>query len=122
MKVPMGVDSTPLRWPTAWKDPGMLSLLQATQIRYLILDPGAGGLAEHARRAGLTVIEPEALPSGVAVVRGPWPGIRISHRGGDRAAAGPTGEPWVDSNGWRVRAARALRPDAQFWVDAKPQP
>ena len=80
MKVPMGVDSTPLRWPAAWKDPGMLSLLQATQIRYLILDPGAGGLAEHARRAGLTVVEPEALPSGVAVVRGPWPGIRISHR------------------------------------------
>ena len=98
----------------------MLSLLQATPIRYLFIDPGK--LADQARRSGFTVVQPEALPSGIAVVKGPWPGIRLSHMGGDRAAAGPTGEPWVDSNGWRVRAARAVRPDARFWVDANPQP
>lgn len=118
----MGVDSTPLRWPAAWKDPGMLSLLQAAQIRYLFLDPAAAALSQPARQAGFTVVEPAALPAGVALVKGLWPGIRMSHAGGDRASAGPTGEPWVDSNGWRVRAARALRPDAHFWVDAKPQP
>lgn len=98
----------------------MLSLLQATPIRYLFIDPAENSLADQARRAGLTVLE--TPPSGVAIVKGLWPGIRMSHSGGDRAAAGPTGEPWVDSNGWRIRAARALRPDAQFWVDAKPQP
>jgi hypothetical protein len=114
----MGVDSIPLRWPAAWKDPGMLSLLQATSIRHLFIDPGAN-IAEPATRAGFTVVEPAALPPGVTVVKGLWPGIRVSHSGGDRAAAGPTGEPWVDSNGWRVRAAKALRPDAQVWVDAK---
>jgi len=54
-------------------------------------------------------------------VKGPWPGIRVSHGGGDRAAAGPTGEPWVDSNGWRIRAARAQHPTGEIWVDAKPQ-
>lgn len=100
----------------------MLSLLQATPIRYLIIDPGTSvpGLAEQAQRAGFTV--GETVPSGVAIVRGPWPGIRMSHAGGDHATAGPTGEPWVDSNGWRIRAARALQPDMHFWVDAKPQP
>ena len=95
----------------------MLSQLQATPIRYLFIEPGA--IADQARRGGFTVVE--ALPAGVNVVKGLWPGIRMSHAGGDRAAAGPTGEPWVDSNGWRIRAARALHPDAQVWVDAKPQ-
>src|SRR5271165_4820226 len=114
----MGVDSTPLRWPAAWKNPGMLSLLQATPIRYIFIEPGAA--ADQARHAGFTVVE--TPPSGVSVVKGLWPGIRMSHAGGDRAAAGPTGEPWVDSNGWRIRAARALSPDARVWVDAKPQP
>jgi len=113
----MGVDSTPLRWPAAWKDPGMLSLLQATPIRHLFIEPGA--IADQARLAGLTVVE--SPPSGIAIVKGLWPGIRMSHAGGDRSSSGPTGEPWVDSNGWRIRAARALRPDTQFWVDAKPQ-
>jgi hypothetical protein len=95
----------------------MLSLLQATPIRYLFIE--SGGLADQARHAGFTVVE--TPPAGVGMVKGLWPGIRMSHAGGDRATAGPTGEPWVDSNGWRIRAARALRPDAHFWVDAKPQ-
>ena len=116
----MSVDPTPLRWPAAWKDPGMLSLLQATPIRHLFIDVPA--VAEQARRSGFTVVEPTAPPAGVAIVKGLWPGIRLSRAGGDRAAAGPTGEPWVDANGWRIRAARALRPDAQVWVDARPQP
>ncbi len=102
----------------------MLGLLQATPIRQLLIDPDAGvpGLAEQAQRAGITVVAPQALPPEVTLVKGPWPGIRLSAGGGDRAAAGPTGEPWVDSNGWRIRMARAQRPGAQFWVDAKPQP
>ena len=118
IKVPMGVDSYPLRWPAAWKDPGMLSLLQATPIRHLFIEPGT--VADRARQSGLTVLE--SPPSGVAVIKGPWPGIRLSPAGGDHATAGPTGEPWVDSNGWRIRTARALHPDMHFWLDARPQP
>jgi hypothetical protein len=115
----MGVNSIPLRWPATWGDPGMLGLLQAAPVRQLIIDRG---LADQAKQAGLTVIDPQALPSDVTAVKGPWPGIRASHGGGDRAAAGPTGEPWVDSNGWRIRVARAQRPEARIWVDSKPQP
>src|ERR1700683_3498913 len=119
----MGVTSTPLRWPAAWKDSSLLSLLQATPIRHLIIDAGGPpGLADQARRAALTVVEPQALPSDVTVVKGPWPGIRLSAGGGDRGPAGPTGEPWIDSDGWRIRVARAQRPDGLFWVDARPQP
>lgn len=118
----MGANSSPLRWPASWNDPGMLGLLQATPIRHVLIDTPVPGLSEPAQRAGITIVESKALPSDVTVVRGPWPGIRISPGGGDRATAGPTGEPWVDSNGWRIRIARAQRPGAQFWVDSKPQP
>ena len=116
----MGVDTIPLRWPAAWKDdPGMLDLLQATPIRQLLIDSRMDGrVSSRAARDGIAV----AQPSDVAVVKGTWPGIRISPQGGDRAAAGPTGEPWVDSNGWRIRAARAQRPGVPVWVDAAPQP
>jgi len=100
----------------------MLSLLQATPIRHLLVDSAVPGLADAAGRAGLAVVEPQTLPHGVTLVKGPWPGIRVSHAGGDRAAAGPTGEPWVDSNGWRIKAARAQHPEGPVWVDAKPQP
>jgi hypothetical protein len=100
----MNTDSIPLRWPAAWKDPGILSWLQASPVRFSILDA-----------------EAKVPPSGVFTVRGPWPGIRLSPAGGDHAVAGPTGEPWVDSNGWRIRAARAVHPEATIWVDSKPQ-
>lgn len=96
----------------------MLSLLQATPIRNVLIEPGA--LADRARQSGFTVVQ--SPPSGVSLVKGLWPGIRLSAAGGDHAVAGPTGEPWVDSNGWRIRAAKALQPDTHVWVDAKPQP
>lgn len=97
----------------------MLGLLQATSIRYLLVDPDVKAIAEPARRAGFTVAE--AAPSSVFTVHGPWPGIRLSPAGGDHAVAGPTGEPWVDSMGWRIRAAKALHPEAAIWADSKPQ-
>src|ERR1043165_7029065 len=120
----MGVAPTPLRWPAAWKDPGMVSLLQATPVRHLWVDPAEAprGQAVQAQKAELTGLGPNSLPPDVAVVTGPWPGVRLSPQGGDRAAAGPTGEPWIDSNGWRIRIAQAQHPQSHIWVDSKPQP
>ena len=102
----MGVDSTPLRWPTAWKDPGMLSLLQATPVRQLLLDSTAvvPGLADQARRLGLTVIDPgcDSQPD-VRATSGASPGgwgLRLVARlcanwGTHRDAAGAT-HVWCD--------------------------
>ena len=39
---------------------------------------------------------------------------------GDGASAGPTGVPWVNSNGWAIRLAAALHPDTAVWVQAAP--
>jgi len=64
-------------------------------------------------------VDPESPPAGVRIVKGEWPGIKWG-RNSDAASAGPTGVPWVDSNGWTVRLERAQHADEQIWVDAPP--
>jgi hypothetical protein len=67
----------------------------------------------------LQVVHPDTPPDGVKVVKGEWPGVRRARRGSG-TEAGPTGVPWVDSNGWAVRLALAMHPGSEVWVDAKP--
>ena len=59
-----------------------------------------------------------APPPGVELIKGEWPRVRMGAR--DGASAGPTGVPWVDSNGWLIRLAAARRPDTRIWVEADP--
>lgn len=59
--------------------------------------------------------------SGITVIKGAWPGAKLSQSGDrDAASSGPTGLPWVDSNGWKVRLASALNPRSRIWVDVTP--
>ena len=120
MVIFMALDSSPLRWPLAWKDSSMFGLLEAVGVKSLIVE--SAEVAAAARQAGFNVLSLQQLPSDVVVARGLWPGIRVSPAGGDHAAAGPTGEPWVDSNGWRIRVARVRRPGVEVLVDTKPNP
>jgi len=39
---------------------------------------------------------------------------------GDTASAGPTGSPWVDSNGWLSLLARQMVPEKVLWLDIDP--
>jgi hypothetical protein len=109
----------PMRWPVTWKDPAALGLLEGTKISCLLLEKGAdlGPIADAAARAGITIADANAA----RVVKGDWPGVQMSAHGGDRASAGPTGAPWVDSNGWKVRLEAALDPGSSVWVDAPPE-
>lgn len=46
----------------------------------------------------------------------------MSQSGGrDEVSTGPTGVPWVNSNGWKVRLAAALNPQSAIWVDVAPE-
>ena len=111
--------SVPLRWPGVWSDPSALSLLKGSAVNCILVE--RGDVAAQARQEGLQVVHAASFPSGVSVVKGQWPGVKLSESGAvDQAAAGPTGLPWVDSNGWRVRLASALHPAATVWVDAAP--
>src|ERR1051325_7236842 len=97
----MNQQSTPMRWPPAWKDPAALELLKGTPVNYLLVESGAdlGPVAAKARQDGITVTT--GPPAGVHVAKGEWPGVRMGGRGGG-ASAGPTGVPWLGRDGWRV--------------------
>ena len=108
-----------MRWPSGWKDPSTLDLLRGTAIDYLLIG-GEDDLAKVRKRAqqvGLRILQ--APPPGIEMVNGVWPGVNL-RRGGGGISAGPTGNPWVDSNGWAVRLAAAFHPGAAVWVDAPP--
>jgi len=111
-----------LRWPAAWKDPSVLSLLKGGPFDYLIVEKGAefDAVRSAARQAGFEIAEPGAAPSGIRIVKGEWPGVRVAAGRGGAASAGPTGVPWVDSNGWNVRLSTALHPESAVWVEASP--
>jgi hypothetical protein len=74
-------------------------------------------VAAQARQKGLTLADPAAPPAGVFIAKGEWPGVQAVQA---TASAGPTGNPWVDSNGWNVRLESVRHPGARVWVDAPP--
>jgi hypothetical protein len=114
----MSAPWTPFRWPASWKDPSALSLLEDAPVDHILI--GDSPDLEPVRTAALgRQLTTGTPPAAAAVVKGEWPGVRIS-RGAAQAEAGPTGAPWVDSNGWAVRLAAARHPESAVWVDAPP--
>ena len=97
-----------------------MDLLKGTAINYLLIPSGAefAAVRARARQLAIEVGDPTTAPNGVEIAKGSWPGVQWSAGHG----SGPTGVPWVDSNGWVIRLNRALRPDAMPWVDAPPPP
>jgi hypothetical protein len=108
-----------MRWPEGWKDPALLELLKGTAIDYLLVPKGSefAAVRTRAQQLGIAAGDPDVAPSGVGIVKGSWPGVQWPTSG---AGAGPTGVPWIDSNGWLIRLNRALHPDVAAWVDAPP--
>jgi hypothetical protein len=47
-----------------------------------------------------------------------WPGLGSAAV--DSVEAGPTGLPWLESNGWLIRMARDLAPGAEIWIRSDP--
>jgi hypothetical protein len=49
-----------------------------------------------------------------------WPGMKMDLKAGVDAVSGPTGAPWLDSNGWYVRLARSLVNPRTLWLAFEP--
>src|SRR5579863_2943829 len=98
---------TPMRWPDSWKDPALLDLLKGTAVDSLLIGPGEElePVRARAQRDGLQLTP----PAGVSLIKGEWPGVKMAR--GRNAGAGPTGVPWVNSNGWAIRLRIALNPE-----------
>jgi hypothetical protein len=112
-----------MRWPDTWKDPALLGLVKGTAIDCLLISKGdeLAAVRSQAQQDGIQVADPDAAPAGVEIVKGAWPGVQMGlGRGGGGAGAGPTGVPWVDSNGWNIRLNRTLHPQAAVWMNAPP--
>jgi hypothetical protein len=111
-----------MRWPDTWKDPATLDLLTGTAIDYLLIarSEELAAVRARAQQLGIRTGEPDSAPNGVEIVTGVWPGVQMGRRGGSGADAGPTGVPWVDSNGWAIRLHGALHPGVAAWVNAPP--
>jgi hypothetical protein len=111
----------PVRWPAEWRDPGALELVKDTPLGCLLFPSAEGfqNIIERARREGFTICEGASLPARVEMAKGEWPGVRMARGHGD-ASSGPTGAPWIDSNGWLVRLTRAQKPGCQVWIAADP--
>ena len=110
----MASPRNPFRWPDSWTHPALLQLLKDTPVTTVLTADGP--LAKVARDLGFEVIAPT-----VPLVKGRWPGIRTARRsGGAGVDAGPTGAPWVDSNGFLILLERAASPEKQVWIDADP--
>src|SRR5271157_390832 len=124
----------PLRWPSAWVDPALLRLLEGAPFNCLAMEwsaalapvsaaARAAGLSlvaignEAARAAGLGAgleLPPESLLLAADSV---WPGMTVEARGEE---SGPTANPWIDSNGWLLRLARARSPRKTVWLMFEP--
>lgn len=100
-------DWVPMEWPAAW-DAAQLELLKGTPVNCLLGAPEAAARAGFARpdESGVTKIE-----------KCPWPGLAHSAGAGD--SAGPTGNPWIDTNSWQVRLARARDASKPVWVSCE---
>lgn len=117
--------STPLVWPAAWDSPRQLELLDRAAIGTLLVDGGGPSwLREAAAQRGFSLLSRDQLGSDkTRIVKGEWPGIRLSQSGGDTVAAGPTGALWLTSNGWRAQVEWAAQPQSRrIWVAVPPPP
>ena len=101
-------DWIPIEWPAQW-GPGQLSLLRDTPFNALAFKAAPPpALAAAARAAGLqapavawhawTDVDWAQSADVLAIGDGFWPAY--SWKGVADGTAGPTGEPWLDANGW----------------------
>ena len=123
-------DLIPMRWPDdpGWQKPEMLGMIhQGTPINCLLVarEWPLRELAEKLNFRVMTLgedplISLDKVKSGqtgiVAVNDATWPSIASPQENG----GGPTGNAWVESNGWRIRLVRAKAPQAIIWMDAAP--
>ncbi|MBI3665343.1 MAG: hypothetical protein HY236_03825 [Acidobacteria bacterium] len=49
-----------------------------------------------------------------------WPRVRVFSEGSS-VTSGPSGDPWIDANGWRVRSLRARAGGRPVWLGHKPE-
>ena len=123
----MSSELIPMRWPSQWRDSSALQRISKTPINCLLIEnpDSLRSVVEQAQKNGIRVVHAMSELPGILVINGVWPGAKLtqtsssSHK--DSASSGPTGLPWVESNGWAIRLVSALNPKSTIWVDVTPK-
>lgn len=119
-----------LEWPPSWTNPALLDLVESSPFRVLLFPREIPAVAEAAPRRGFQVVTAPAWrrqaeidwsrPGGpVLIGDAVWPALGAAE-GSDSTEAGPTGLPWLESNGWLIRMARDLAPESEVWIRSDP--
>jgi hypothetical protein len=121
------VDWIPIEWPAAW-GPKQVALLGGTPFNAITSDkPLPAPVADAARAAGIGLPEvrwsqwKDARFTGAEVTgisEAFWPAY--SWKGVADGSAGPTGEPWLDANGWLYLYARSRAGAHPVWLRSDP--
>ncbi|MBN8729802.1 MAG: hypothetical protein J0L64_04615 [Acidobacteria bacterium] len=116
----------PLLWPREWSAE-MIPVIPAREFGCVVMAETAPEVAAAAAQAGLRVIPINGgkldAPEGVTVVNdGVWAKVVRARDDPTSTEAGPTGLPWIDSNGWRIQLARAQSKGKTPWVRFGPPP
>lgn len=115
---------TPIEWPAAWDAPTLLRILNGTPFNCVVSDRTQGGLPDTLKRMSprwraWSEVDWSSPGDPVAVSNAFWPDLQ--RKGGDSEQAGPTGTPWLDSNGWLIELLRARAPGAtEIWIKSAP--
>ncbi|MEO8129785.1 MAG: hypothetical protein ABJF23_28565 [Bryobacteraceae bacterium] len=112
-------DWIPLFWPD---ETVSLEWLKGSPVNCLVVEKAAEGLARQATALGINVMAMSELEPQVAVIRkAKWPRVPVAARGKSRGiSTGPTGAPWVDSNGWISSLTHVKTPGKPVWVATEP--
>lgn len=119
-----------LEWPQPWQDPSLLRLVENSPFRVLLFPRERPAVAEAAERKGFQAVTAPAWrkqaeidwsrPGGrVLIGDAVWPALGATG-GSDSTEAGPTGLPWLESNGWLIRMVRDLAPESEVWIRSDP--
>jgi hypothetical protein len=104
----------PMRWPAAWKSPPTGEWLSASSITTFLVDRPVSWSVPGKE---VQVLAKDAGPPGIFLLPGIWPRVKgesgESRRG---AEAGPTGKPWIDSNGWKLAPSLLREKGSPHWL------
>lgn len=120
----------PFVWPAGWTGTAALRLLAGSPFNCLLLPAPAASLRAEAIAQGFACpddirwqswreLDWAAARELAAIGDGFWPGLAQQDPGSE--PAGPTGNAWLDANGWLIEMARVRAPEsAAIWVRSAP--
>ena len=118
----------PIEWPAEW-GPQQVSLLRDTPFNAVVFRSAPpAGVADAVRAAGLATpavnwrewkkVDWTSAEEPLAVSDGFWPAFNWKNMADAQAA--PTGEPWLDANGWLYLYGRSRSGGKAIWVRSDP--